>query len=67
VLEAARVPVARRGLRPRVAGTELKVAARDLVEVDIHVVDGHSPEFSIGATLARRSGDWQVVSISVPD
>ncbi len=66
LVEAARVPAGRRGLRPRPAGLELKVAGRNLVEIDVHVVDGRSPTFSIGASLARRSTGWQVVSISTP-
>jgi hypothetical protein len=66
LLEAARVPTARRRLRPRLARLEMKVAGPDRVEIDIHVVDGHSPAFSIGATLARRSAGWQVVTISTP-
>lgn len=66
LLEAARVPAGRRRLRPRVAGLELKVAGRDRVEIDIHVVDGRSPAFSVGATVMRRSAGWQVVTISTP-
>jgi hypothetical protein len=49
-----------------VAGIELKVAGPDRVEIDIHVVDGHSPAFSVGATLARRPAGWRVVTISTP-
>ena len=66
LLEAARVPVARRRLRPHVTGIELRIAEHDRVEVDIRVFDGRSPAFSIGATLARRSADWQVVTVSTP-
>jgi hypothetical protein len=66
LLEAARVPADRRHLRPRLAGLELKVAGPNRVEIDVHVVDGHSPAFSVGATLARRSAGWRVVTISTP-
>jgi hypothetical protein len=66
LLEAARAPVARRHLRPRSAGVELKIATRDRIQVDIAIVDGRSPTFSIGATLARRSSGWQIVTISTP-
>ncbi|MCW2980759.1 MAG: hypothetical protein JWO14_2486 [Solirubrobacterales bacterium] len=65
LLEAARVPLVRRHLRPRVAGVELKIAARR-VQVDIRVVDGRSPAFSVGATLELRPEGWQVVTISTP-
>jgi hypothetical protein len=66
LLEAARIPVGRRHLRPRVAGIELKVAGPNRVEIDVHVVDGHSPAFSVGATLVRRPAGWRVVTISTP-
>jgi hypothetical protein len=66
LLEAARVPAGRRHLRPRVASLELEVAGRNRVEIDIHVFDGRSPAFSVGATLVRRSAGWQVVTISTP-
>ena len=66
LLEAARVPTGRRHLRPRVASLELKVAGPDRVEIDVHVVDGRSPAFSVGATLARGSAGWRVVTISTP-
>ncbi len=66
LLEAARVPLARRRLQPRVAGVELKIAARDRIQADIRVVDGRWPAFSVGATLVRRPAGWQVVTISTP-
>jgi hypothetical protein len=36
------------------------------VEVDIRVVDGRSPAFSVGATLSRRAEGWKVVTVSTP-
>jgi len=66
LLEAARVPVGRRHLDPRLAGVELKIDGRDQVHADIHVVDGRSPAFSVGATLELRSTGWRVVTISTP-
>jgi hypothetical protein len=66
LLEAARVPGDRRHLQPHLAGVELTIAARNRVQADIRVVDGHSPAFSVGATLARGSAGWQVVTISTP-
>jgi hypothetical protein len=48
------------------ASLELKVAGPNRVEIDVHVVDGRSPAFSVGATLARRSAGWEVVTISTP-
>jgi hypothetical protein len=64
LLEAARVPVARRHLLPRPAGVGLRIVARRRIEIDIHVVDGRSPEFSLGATMTRRPSGWRVVTIS---
>lgn len=66
LLEAARVPVGRRHLDPRLGGVELKIDGRDQVHADICVVDGRSPAFSVGATLVLRSTGWQVVTISTP-
>jgi hypothetical protein len=66
LLEAGRIPADRRHLRPHLAGVELKIAAGDRVQVDIRVVDGRSPAFSVGATLELRSTGWQVVTISTP-
>ncbi len=66
LLAAARVPAARRHLRPRLAGLELVIAGPDRVDADIRVLDGHSPAFSLGAVLMRRQGGWQVVTISTP-
>jgi hypothetical protein len=67
MLEAARVPDGRRHLHPRLAQFELKIATRYRVEVDLCVIDGRSPAFALGATLARRHSGWQVVTISTPD
>jgi hypothetical protein len=66
LLEAARVPESRRHLRPRLAGLELRVLGEDRVEVDVHIVDGRSPAFSLGATLEGRPSGWRVVTISTP-
>lgn len=66
LLEAARVPASRRHLHPRLAGVELKIVGVDRIQADIRVVDGHSPPFSMGATLMLRSTGWQVVTISTP-
>jgi hypothetical protein len=66
LLEAGRIPADRRHLRPHLAGAELKIAAGDRVQVDVRVIDGRSPAFSVGATLELRSTGWRVVTISTP-
>jgi hypothetical protein len=66
LLEASRVPDPRRHLRPRLAGLKLTIAADRRIAIDLVVVDGHSPAFSLGATLARRPSGWRIVTISAP-
>lgn len=66
LLEATRVPDSRRHLRPRLAGFKITIAADDRITIDLDVVDGHFPAFSLGATLARRPSGWRIVTISAP-
>jgi hypothetical protein len=63
---AARVPAARRGLRPRLAGLEPRPAGGRAVEASARIVDGVSSPFEVGFVLGRTPAGWRVVSISLP-
>jgi hypothetical protein len=63
---AARVPDARRGLRPRVSGLELRPTEGREIAASVRVADGVSPPFEVGFLLREGPGGWRVVSISLP-
>jgi hypothetical protein len=62
---AARIPVARRGLRPRVSGLELRPEGSE-VTGSIRLTDGVSSPFEVGLRLREGPTGWIVVSISLP-
>jgi hypothetical protein len=62
---AGRVPVARRGLHPRVSGLELRPEGSE-VAGRIRLTDGVSPAFEVGLRLREGPMGWIVVSISLP-
>lgn len=67
LVAARRVPFSRRPLHPRLAQLHLSIASPRRLDSSILIVDGHSPSFTVGFSLMRRTGGWRVVSISAPE
>jgi hypothetical protein len=65
-LAAAKVPLARRRLRPHPLAIVLELDRADTLRGSVEVGDGHSPPFSVGFTLKKRDVGWRVVSASPP-
>jgi hypothetical protein len=64
---AARVPRARRGLRPRLLGLELSLLPGGALAATARVGDGRFPPFSVAFTVIRQGGRWLVSAVSLPD
>jgi hypothetical protein len=62
----ARVPPARRGLRPRAAAVALEPRDAATLAATVEIGDGRSPPFSVGFLVKRRASGWRVVAISSP-
>lgn len=65
-LAAARVPAARRALRPQLAALSLRPGAAGL-SASARIGDGLSPSFSVSFSVKRAAGRWRVVAISLPE
>jgi len=66
-LAAARVPPARRHLRPHLAALRIWPLRNGALRAAAWIADRRNPPFSIGFTATRRGGRWLVTTVSLPD
>lgn len=63
---AARVPRARRRLRPKALSLALFPRGVTQVDASVRIGDGRSPDFTVGFSVRLLSGRWRVASVSPP-